>query len=99
QDRLGAVEELARRLAVLRVLEDVRVAALELPRGEEERPVDVLDRFGERHLDAAPAEEGRRRRVRVLDARLVRVGVGVRGERADRAAGVQLAQRLLVLAR
>ena len=41
EQRLRAVVQLARRRAVLRVVEDRRKAPLELPRREEERPVDV----------------------------------------------------------
>ena len=57
--------QLARRLAVLRVLEDPGERALQLPGAEEERPVDVRHQLGERHVvEHAPAEERRRRRCR-----------------------------------
>ena len=51
--------ELARRGAHLRVVEDGREAALELPGVEEERPVDVRDQRSELGLDHAQAGEGR----------------------------------------
>src|SRR5205085_576645 len=51
--------ELARRGAHLRVVEDGREAALELPGVEEERPVDVRDHRSELGLDHAQAGEGR----------------------------------------
>ena len=45
------LEEVARDLALLRVVEDRRVAALELPGVEEERPVDVVAQHGDLLLD------------------------------------------------
>ena len=41
EQRAGVLVELARRGAVLRMIEDGREASLQLPRREEERPVDV----------------------------------------------------------
>ena len=43
----GVVEQFARGLAVMWMLQDRGEAALELPRGEEERPVDVGNDLGE----------------------------------------------------
>ncbi len=63
EHRLGVVEERARRGADLRVVEEERIGALDLPGGEERRPVDVGDQLGDRIVGEAPrAEEGRSRR-------------------------------------
>ena len=59
EQRLRVVVQLARRGAVLGVIEDRREPALQLPRGEEERPVDERHEIFERHVDAAAAEEPR----------------------------------------
>jgi hypothetical protein len=55
QQALTVLVQLARRLTVLRVLEDLGEAPLQVPRREEERPVDERDDVGERHVleDAA----------------------------------------------
>jgi hypothetical protein len=64
QQRLAVLEQLARGGALRRVVEDRRVAPLQLPRGEEERPVDVLRDLGQRRVgDHAPAGERRRREL------------------------------------
>ena len=55
---LGVVVELAGGRALLLVLEDRGIAALELPGLEERRPVDVAGELGEvLGLEAAGAEE------------------------------------------
>src|SRR6185312_7866115 len=63
QELRRALVQIARRLAVLRMLEDLRKASLELPRREEEGPVDVLDELLKRNLDRAHAGEARRRQI------------------------------------
>ena len=50
QELLRGLVEVARGGAVLGVIEDLREAAPELPRGEEERPVDVGDEALEREI-------------------------------------------------
>ena len=78
------LEELARGRALRRAVEDRGEAALELPGGEEEGPVDQLRELGERHVvEHAPADElgrrdGRPRRTR---ARRARARVGERDQR------------------
>ena len=59
QQLLRVTEQLARRGALRRAVEDCRVLALELPRVEEERPVDVLAQRFEIRLDGARACERR----------------------------------------
>ena len=55
KQRLGVLVEIARRGSVLRMVENRREATLQLPGGEEERPVDVrhdgLERHASRGLD------------------------------------------------
>ena len=46
-----AVEQVARRLALLGIVEDRRIATAELPGVEEERPVDVAAQLADRCLD------------------------------------------------
>ena len=54
--------KVACRRADLRVLEDLRVGTAELPRREERRPVDALDKLRQRVvLERSNAEEGRPR--------------------------------------
>ena len=55
QHRLRVGEQLARRGAVLRVVEDRRIVAGQLPGLEERRPVDVVDQLGERIIRRTPA--------------------------------------------
>ena len=94
------VEELPRRRAVLRVVEDLRVPPLQLPRGEEERPVDEVAELGDRRFDDPGA--GERRRGHVLGTpldrgpMLDRLAVGE--QRRLLAFGVLDPQRLLQLA-
>ena len=57
EQRLRVVEQLARRRAVLGMVEDRREAALQLPRREEERPVDVRHEL--RRAARRPARGGR----------------------------------------
>ena len=52
--------ELAGGFAVLWVIEDLREPSLQLPRGEEEGPIDEPAEGLERRLDDAEAREGRR---------------------------------------
>ncbi len=59
EQRAGVVVELARGVTVLRVLENRGKAPLELPRGEEERPVDVRNDLGE--VDVERLRAGKRR--------------------------------------
>ena len=62
QHVLPVGEELPRRAAHLRVLEDLRVLALQLPGREEEGPVDERDQLGDREvLEHAATDEGRLR--------------------------------------
>ena len=56
-------EQLASLRSEVRVVEDLRIGTLQLPRGEEERPVDDRAEFLERGLQRARAREGRRRDV------------------------------------
>ena len=90
--------EVARRRPVARIVEDGREAALELPRGEEERPVDVGRQLVERNVDGAPPRERRRRYVRVppLRAQSVGRGVGVGAQGAPAAGRELLPEHLLV---
>jgi hypothetical protein len=50
QHGLGVLEHIARRFADHRVVEDLRIAAGEVPGLEEGAPVDVLRQFGEVEL-------------------------------------------------
>ena len=63
-EQLGRLPvQLPRGLAVLRMVEDLREPALELPSGEEERPVDERPELLERRLHDARTGERRRRDV------------------------------------
>ena len=75
--RIG--EQLARLLAVDVVVEDLRERALQLPRREEEGPVDHVAELGDRRLDDARTRE-RRRRQRLS----ARHSIGVRRSAAIR---------------
>ena len=66
QQRLRVGVEVARRFAVLRVLEDRREAPLQLPRREEVGPVDVLRDLLERDVVQEPPPDERRRRGDVV---------------------------------
>ena len=57
QHRLRVVEELAGGRALLLVVEDLRVAALQLPGLEEGRPVDVAGELGEVPVVEDPGAE------------------------------------------
>ena len=98
EKRVRRLEELARRLSLLRVVEDRRKAALQLPRVEEERPVDVRTELGDGRLHDPRAGEGRHGEVvRVPDDR--RAALAGRPEREERptlALGVERAQSLLL---
>ena len=87
-----------RRRAVARVVENGREAPLELPGGEEERPVDVGRQLVEPHLDGAPAGERRRRHVGLppVGAQGIgrRLGIGAHG--ATRAGRELLPEHRLV---
>jgi hypothetical protein len=63
EQRLGIVVQLSRGRAVLRVIENPRHPSLQLPRVEEERPVDEGHELGEPHLHLAPSHERRHRHV------------------------------------
>ena len=63
EQRLRVLVQLARRRAVLRMVEDRREASLQLPRREEERPVDVRHELLERHVVEHAAADERRRRA------------------------------------
>src|SRR2546430_15830983 len=54
---LRVAEQLACRGALRRAVQDRGIFALQLPRVEEERPVDVLSQLRERRLDHLPASE------------------------------------------
>jgi hypothetical protein len=54
QHRLGVLEHVARRFADHGVVEDLRIAAGEVPGLEEGAPVDVLRQFGEVEVASAP---------------------------------------------
>ena len=69
EDLARVVVELARGRADRRVVEDRREPALQLPRGEEERPVDERHELLERRLDDAPADEPGHRRSRACPSR------------------------------
>ena len=96
QQRLRVVVEIPRRGAVLGVVEDGRHAALQLPRVEEERPVDERHQIGQRHLHLAPSEERRHRHVglRPVDLQAIRPRGGQRQQGLGLTAAVLRAQRL-----
>ena len=100
EERLRVAVELARRGAVLRVIENRREASLQLPRREEERPVDERHQRLERHRrqHAAAGERGRRRRpARPIDLEALGLRRVVREQRPLFARAVLLAQPLLQL--
>src|SRR6185295_4784155 len=96
---LGVREQLARRLALLRVIEDGGEPARQLPRREEERPVDVPRELLERGFDRVRAEKAWRRQIFLAPADLepVRVRHGQRQEGFVALLRVQLAQLGLLL--
>ena len=99
EQRVGFGEDLARLLALLRVVEDARVDALQFPGVEERRPVDELAQRGEREV-VEHAHAGERGRGHVFGAPLDGRAAAARGSRARRALlarrGVGLAQRLVL---
>ena len=100
EERVRRLEELARRLALHRVVEDRRVAALELPDVEEERPVDVRSQLLERGLDEARAGEGRHREILGVpdDRRAPFPGSAQRQQRTALALRVERSETLLLTA-
>ena len=98
EQRPRMVVELARGGAVLRMIEDGGEAALELPRGEEERPVDVGHDRLERHVDEPAARErrDRHRRPRPVASQPVPRGVRPRQQRPPLQCGVLLTDAFLI---
>ena len=96
---LPDLEQLPSGLAHLRVFEDLRVAPLQLPGGEEEGPVDVVAEHREVGLDGpGPDERGRRSVLRPpvhLETVLERLAVGE--ERRLQLRLVERAEPVLVL--
>ena len=88
---LRMLVELARGRAVLRMIEDRRESSLQLPRGEEERPVDERDDVFERHVVQQPRAGERRRRDRVRPP--VESAAGWRAPPATSAAAATRARR------
>ena len=82
EQRVGFGEELPRLLAVLLVLEDARVDALELPGVEERRPVDELAQRREREV-VEHAHAGEARAAAMSSARHA-IGVRVGARRLER---------------
>ncbi len=78
QHRLRVLEERARRLADLGVVEDRRIFAGQLPGLEERRPVDIGDELGKRKILEQPRAEEARLRRRVIRPVELR-GIGARG--------------------
>ena len=71
EQRTRVVVEFARRGPVLRMIENRREAAFQLPRGEEERPVDVRHEVPERHIVEDPparSNVGNRQRARAVQS-------------------------------
>jgi hypothetical protein len=102
QQRLRVVEQVAGGVAVGGMLEDRRVAPLQLPRGEEERPVDVIGELGEvDSLEIAPADEPRRRDLVIVPVVLepVRTRLLEREQRLLLASRVLLPRGLLLCVR
>ena len=99
---LRVLVQLARRRAVLRVIEDRRKAPLQLPRREEERPVDERRQLLERHVAKLAAADERRRRRAASRAQSIfsrfASAVVVRQQRPLFARAVLVAQLLLQLA-
>ena len=93
-----ASRELARDLSLLRIVEDRRVPALELPGVEEERPVDVLAERRDVLLDHARAGERRRREVVLVpvDRRPARPRLAQREQRLAALLGMQRAEAVLI---
>ena len=91
-------EQVARDLSLLRVVEDRRIAALELPRVEEERPVDVVAQRRDRLLgDPQAGERGRREILCLpLDARPASSRFADREHRLARLLRVERAQPVLL---
>ena len=79
QHRLRIGEQAARRLADGRVLQDRRIFAVELPGGEERRPVDVIDKLGDRDVGQRMRAEKARHRRHVIAGpiQLQRIGARV----------------------
>ena len=92
EQALCVVVELARR----RLVEDLREAALQLPRVEEELPVDVVAQRREVGLDNAAARELRHRKVGETDLVPVGAGLGERQQRFPLLLRVQVAQPVLL---
>src|SRR5262249_48098190 len=90
--------QLARRLSLLRVLEDLREFPGQLPRGEEERPVDVAGDLVERRLvHAGASERGGGEVLRApLDRRPLRARFGDAHEWLALLVRVELAQLVLL---
>ena len=59
QERLRVRKQIAGCFAVLRMRQDRGVFSLQLPRGKEVRPVDVLRDFLEKHVVEEPAADER----------------------------------------
>ena len=78
QHRLGIPEEGARGRALLGIVEDGGIAALQLPGLEEGRPIDIARQSGEVViLEHFRAEEGRLRRIIGRPVRLEGAGAGI----------------------
>src|SRR5262249_51756076 len=92
EELLRVLPELARR----RLVEELRVLPLQLPRVEEELPVDVFAQRLELGLHHAHAGELRRRQVAELEPRAVRARLLDRAQRLALLRGVQVAEPLLV---
>ena len=86
EQRIGFGEDLARLLALLRVVEDARINALQLPGVEERRPVDELAQRGQRKV-VQHAHAGERGRGQVFGAPLDRRASGAGGLKRNELAG------------
>ena len=98
EQRVGFREELARLLALLRVVEDARIDAFQPPGVEERRPVDELAERGQREV-VEHAHAGELGRGKVFGAPLDGRAAAARGlERDELLArrGVGLAQRFVL---
>ena len=95
--RIG--EQVAGRGSHVRILEDLRILAAQLPGVEQERPVDVGNQVGERESrEQSSAYERRMGDVLAapLDLRTLPARLGIREQRTRLALRVKIAQAVLL---